>query len=150
MQFGSPHGLKGQDQFVSAELFEVRANIGYRLSAFGFLACDEQHLDGNYGFKDQWLALQWIKKNIDAFGGRSYQLCCARVTQNDKSSGDPHDITVLGLSAGMASLLSCDCPRFYCITGAHSLHQILHHVSRLPETAESPFNSAILMSNAIV
>lgn len=70
MQFGSPHGLKGQDQFVSAELSEVRVNIGYRLSAFGFLACDDPQLDGNYGFKDQWLSLQWIKKNIDAFGGR--------------------------------------------------------------------------------
>ncbi|KAE9397935.1 carboxylesterase [Gymnopus androsaceus JB14] len=106
LQFGSPHALRGQDQFVSAEFSEVRVNIGYRLSAFGFLACDKPRLDGNYGFKDQWLA---------SFGG------------------DPQDITVLGLSAG-----------------AHSVHQILHHVSRLPETAESPFKSAILMSNAIV
>ncbi|KAJ3718102.1 carboxylesterase [Lentinula guzmanii] len=115
LQFGSPHGLRGQDQFVSAEFSEVRVNIGYRLSAFGFLASDKPRLDGNYGFKDQWLALEWVKKNISAFGG------------------NPEDITLLGLSAG-----------------AHSVHQILHHVSRLPETAESPFQSAILMSNAIV
>ncbi|KAJ4001218.1 Alpha/Beta hydrolase protein [Lentinula boryana] len=115
LQFGSPHGLRGQDQFVSAEFSEVRVNIGYRLSAFGFLASDRPRLDGNYGFKDQWLALEWVKKNISAFGGK------------------PEDITLLGLSAG-----------------AHSVHQILHHVSRLPETAESPFQSAILMSNAIV
>lgn len=45
-------------------------NIGYRLSAFGFLASDEPPLDGNYGFKDQWLALLWIKENISSFGGR--------------------------------------------------------------------------------
>ncbi|KAJ3849991.1 Alpha/Beta hydrolase protein [Lentinula lateritia] len=115
LQFGSPHGVRGQDQFVSAELNEVRVNIGYRLSAFGFLASDEPRLDGNYGFKDQWLALEWVKKNINVFGG------------------NPQDVTVVGLSAG-----------------AHSVHQILHHVSRLPETAESPFQSAILMSNAIV
>ncbi|KAJ4476408.1 Alpha/Beta hydrolase protein [Lentinula edodes] len=115
LQFGSPHGVRGQDQFVSAELSEVRVNIGYRLSAFGFLASDEPRLDGNYGFKDQWLALEWVKKNISVFGG------------------NPQDITVVGLSAG-----------------AHSVHQILHHVSRLPEAADSPFQSAILMSNAIV
>ncbi|KIK65101.1 hypothetical protein GYMLUDRAFT_39488 [Collybiopsis luxurians FD-317 M1] len=115
LQFGSPHGLRGQEQFVSAEFSEVRVNIGYRLSAFGFLACDEPRLDGNYGFKDQWLALEWVKKNINDFGG------------------NPQDITILGLSAG-----------------AHSVHQLLHHVSRLPDTTESPFRSAILMSNAIV
>ncbi|KAJ4481216.1 Alpha/Beta hydrolase protein [Lentinula aciculospora] len=115
LQFGSPHGLRGQDQFVSAEFSEVRVNIGYRLSAFGFLASDQPRLDGNYGFKDQWLALEWVKKNINSFGG------------------DPENITLLGLSAG-----------------AHSVHQILHHVSRLPETVQSPFQSAILMSNAIV
>ena len=44
-------------------------NIGYRLSAFGFLACDEPKVAGNFGFKDQWLALLWIKDNIAAFGG---------------------------------------------------------------------------------
>ncbi|KAF9075391.1 Alpha/Beta hydrolase protein [Rhodocollybia butyracea] len=110
LQFGSPHGLRGQDQFVSAEFSEVRVNIGYRLSAFGYLACDKPRLNGNYGFKDQWLALEWVKKNIDVFGG------------------DPHNVQILGLSAG-----------------AHSVHQILHHVSRLPESAEAPFQSAILI-----
>jgi carboxylesterase type B len=115
LQFGSPHGLRGQEQFVSAEFSEVRVNISYRLSAFGFLACDEPRLNGNYGFKDQWLALEWVKKNISVFGG------------------DPEDITVLGLSAG-----------------AHSVHQLLHYASRLPETETSPFHSAFLMSNAIV
>ena len=44
-------------------------NIGYRLSAFGFLASDEPKIDGNFGFKDQWLALLWVRDNIKAFGG---------------------------------------------------------------------------------
>lgn len=44
-------------------------NIGYRLSAFGFLASDEPKAAGNYGFKDQWIGLQWVKENIAAFGG---------------------------------------------------------------------------------
>lgn len=46
-------------------------NVGYRLSAFGFLACDEPKVEGNFGFKDQWLALLWVRDNIAAFGGRS-------------------------------------------------------------------------------
>ncbi|KIY66537.1 carboxylesterase [Cylindrobasidium torrendii FP15055 ss-10] len=115
LQFGSPHGLKSQNQFVSVERNEIHISIGYRLSVFGFLACDEPHVAGNFGFKDQWLALKWIHANIKAFGG------------------NPQDITVQGLSAG-----------------SHSVHQILHHASRLPAGVNAPFTSALLMSNAIV
>ncbi|KAI0314464.1 carboxylesterase [Amylostereum chailletii] len=115
LQFGSPHGLSSQAQFISAERSEVWVNIGYRLSAFGFLACDEPKVEGNFGFKDQWLALEWVKDNISAFGG------------------NPEDIQVSGLSAG-----------------AHSVHQILHHASRLLLGVKAPFTSAVLQSNAIV
>lgn len=45
-------------------------NIGYRLSVLGFLACDEPKVDGNFGFKDQWLGLLWVRDNIAAFGGK--------------------------------------------------------------------------------
>lgn len=69
LQFGSPHGLSAQAQYVAEERSEVWVNIGYRLSVFGFLACDEPKIDGNFGFKDQWLALQWIQENIEGFGG---------------------------------------------------------------------------------
>ncbi|CDO71038.1 hypothetical protein BN946_scf184844.g42 [Trametes cinnabarina] len=111
LQFGSPHGLSGQAQFVAAERSEVWVNIGYRLSAFGFLASDQPKVDGNFGFKDQWLALLWIRDNIKAFGG------------------DPDNVTV---------------------TGAHSVHQLLHHASRLAQGEKAPFRTAILQSNAIV
>ncbi|OCH89195.1 carboxylesterase [Obba rivulosa] len=115
LQFGSPHGLSGQAQHVAAERSEIWVNVGYRLSAFGFLACDHPRVDGNFGFKDQWLALLWVRDNIEAFGG------------------DPNNIQVSGLSAG-----------------AHSVHQLLHHASRLPEGEQAPFHSAILQSNSIV
>jgi len=69
LQFGSPHGLSSQAQYIAAERSEVWVNVGYRLSAFGFLACDEPKLNGNYGLKDQWLALEWVKANIAVFGG---------------------------------------------------------------------------------
>ncbi|KAI0760613.1 carboxylesterase [Fomes fomentarius] len=115
LQFGSPHGLSSQAQYIAAERSEVWVNIGYRLSAFGFLASDEPKIDGNFGFKDQWLALSWVRDNIKAFGG------------------NPDDIQLSGLSAG-----------------AHSVHQLLHHASRLPEGVKAPFDSAILQSNAMV
>jgi hypothetical protein len=70
LQFGSPHDLLSQAQYISKEMSQVWVNVGYRLSAFGFLACDRPKLDGNYGFKDQWIALQWVKQNIAAFGGK--------------------------------------------------------------------------------
>ncbi|RDB18578.1 hypothetical protein Hypma_000327 [Hypsizygus marmoreus] len=115
LQFGSPHTLGSQAQYVAATREEVWVNIGYRLSAFGFLASDKPQLMGNYGFKDQWIALEWIKENIAAFGG------------------NPDDIQVTGLSAG-----------------AHSVHQLLHRASHLPDGLNAPFTSAILQSNAIL
>lgn len=58
--------------------------LNYRLGALGFLATRE--LNGNYGFLDQQLALQWVQKNIRAFGG------------------DPAKVTLFGESAGAMSV----------------------------------------------
>ncbi|KAF8909271.1 carboxylesterase [Gymnopilus junonius] len=86
LQFGSPHSLGSQAQHVAAERSEIWVNVGYRLSAFGFIASDRHKLTGNYGFKDQWTALEWIKENIEAFGGNT------------------NDIQLTGLSAGAHSV----------------------------------------------
>lgn len=70
----------------------VVVTINYRLGAFGFFSYPDltrespHHASGNYGFMDQVAALQWIRKNIAAFGG------------------DPHRVTVFGDSAGAASI----------------------------------------------
>jgi Carboxylesterase family len=100
LQFGSPHGLSSQAQYVAAARSEVWVNVGYRLSAFGFLACDEPNLSGNYGFKDQWLALEWVKANIAAFGGLFETNCRRGYVIDICPLGDPEDIQVSGLSAG--------------------------------------------------
>jgi para-nitrobenzyl esterase len=73
----------------------------YRLGVFGFFSHPEltqesgHNASGNYGLLDQVAALEWVVRNIAAFGG------------------DPHNITIGGESAGsfsvsalMASLLS--------------------------------------------
>ncbi len=72
----------------------VLVTINYRLGAFGFLAHEwladesEHNSAGNYGLLDKIAALQWVKKNISAFGG------------------DPNNVTVFGQSAGSQSVCS--------------------------------------------
>lgn len=77
----------------------VVVTINYRVGIFGFLAHPElrresaKAMAGNYGLMDQLLALQWVRENIEAFGG------------------DPKKITISGGSAGASSVLMLSmCP----------------------------------------
>jgi len=70
----------------------VLVSIAYRVGQLGFLAHPElsaenkKHASGNYGLQDQIAGLQWVKKNIAAFGG------------------DPNKVTIFGESAGGISV----------------------------------------------
>ncbi|GBP34426.1 Esterase FE4 [Eumeta japonica] len=64
----------------------VAVTFNYRVGAHGFLCLNTQNIPGNAGLKDQIAALEWIKRNINAFGG------------------NPDDVTVYGASAGAASV----------------------------------------------
>jgi para-nitrobenzyl esterase len=73
--------------------------IAYRLGQLGFLAHPElsaenpNHTSGNYGLLDMIASLQWIRKNIAAFGG------------------DPNKVTIFGESAGgIAVSMLCASP----------------------------------------
>ncbi len=69
----------------------VLVSINYRLGMLGYLAHPElskespEGVSGNYGLLDQIAALQWVRRNIAAFGG------------------DPRNVTIFGESAGALS-----------------------------------------------
>jgi len=70
----------------------ILVTINYRLNIFGFLVHPElsaesgEGISGNYGLMDQLYALNWVRRNIAAFGG------------------DPERITLAGQSAGAMSV----------------------------------------------
>jgi para-nitrobenzyl esterase len=69
----------------------VVVTLNYRLGAFGFSCLDavggeEYAGSGNAGILDQIAALEWVRDNIDSFGG------------------NPDDVTIFGESAGAMSI----------------------------------------------
>ena len=72
----------------------VFVSLNYRLGRFGFFAfpaLTQEHPvepKGNYGYMDQIAALRWVRDNIEALGG------------------DPAQVTIMGESAGGASVLT--------------------------------------------
>lgn len=74
-QSGSSHGLNGTFQVEASGGGIIFVTIEYRLNVFGFLGSrsmasrDPAGSVGNYGLQDQRLALEWVSKNIAAFGG---------------------------------------------------------------------------------
>ena len=91
---GSFTGGCGHEKHFDGPVWPLRGVIGvtlnYRLGPLGFLSLpelkEEARKTGNYGLYDQLIAIQWVKDNIEAFGG------------------DPNNITVFGQSAGAMSI----------------------------------------------
>jgi carboxylesterase type B len=75
----------------------VVVSVNYRLGAFGFLAHPafarevRSGTAGNYAFMDVIAALQWVQRNIGAFGGDS-----SRVTVYGQSAGDSASYLAFG------------------------------------------------------
>ncbi|ACU61977.1 carboxylesterase/lipase family protein [Chitinophaga pinensis] len=88
MTGGSGMGMNGH-AFADKDSI-ICITINYRLGVFGFLYMGDipgYETSGNNGLQDCMMALQWIRKNIRAFGG------------------DPSRVSVMGESAG-AKLIS--------------------------------------------
>ncbi|NXM25802.1 CEL lipase, partial [Oxyruncus cristatus] len=89
---GGSQGANFLDNYLyDGEEIAVRGNVivvtvNYRLGPLGFLSTGDENLPGNYGLKDQHMAIAWVKRNIKAFGG------------------DPENITIFGESAGAVSV----------------------------------------------
>ncbi|XP_050176257.1 bile salt-activated lipase-like [Myiozetetes cayanensis] len=89
---GESQGVNFLDNYLyDGEEIAVRGNvivvtINYRVGPLGFLSTGDENLPGNYGLKDQHMAIAWVKRNIKAFGG------------------DPENITIFGESAGAVSV----------------------------------------------
>jgi para-nitrobenzyl esterase len=91
-------GGSGSSPFTSGVQFAkqgvVLVSFNYRLGRFGFFAFPAlrsehpEETKGNYAYMDQIAALQWVKRNIAAFGG------------------DPNNVTIFGFSAGGVSVHS--------------------------------------------
>ncbi len=70
----------------------ILVTLNYRLGVLGFLALNSLSkesaagVSGNYGLLDQIAALQWVQRNIGAFGG------------------DAHRVTIFGQSSGSISV----------------------------------------------
>ena len=88
---GFTRGFSGTSSYNGEPLAHKGAiivTINYRLGIFGFFAHPDlsaesgHHASGNYALLDQIAALQWVQKNIAAFGG------------------DPARVTIFGESAG--------------------------------------------------
>ncbi|NP_001013015.1 bile salt-activated lipase precursor [Gallus gallus] len=89
---GGGQGANFLDNYLyDGEEIAVRGNVivvtlNYRVGPLGFLSTGDPNMPGNYGLKDQHMAIAWVKRNIKAFGG------------------DPDNITIFGESAGAASV----------------------------------------------
>ena len=76
---GSAHDKMGRKYSVyeggklSNEQDVIVVNFNYRLNAFGFLYSEkfQGEIKGNFGIYDCLLAMEWVKKNIEDFGGDS-------------------------------------------------------------------------------
>ena len=108
----------GSSRFLDADTLVSEGKIivvtfQYRLGVLGFLSTEEDALPGNYGLWDQHLALTWVKKFIQFFGG------------------DVSKITLAGISSGAASV------------SMHSLsprsRDLFHNAIQISGTALSPW-----------
>ncbi|KAI0536365.1 alpha/beta-hydrolase [Xylaria digitata] len=108
--FGSGSSPMQDGTKLAAEGITV-VTVNFRLGRFGFLALPElsaesgHQASGNYGIMDQIAALEWVQRNIGAFGGNP-----GNVTIGGASSGGSsiHILRTSPLAKGLFSKAICE------------------------------------------
>ncbi|CAC5415612.1 CES3_5 [Mytilus coruscus] len=96
----------GQTQLYDAAYLAVAGDvivvtIQYRLNIFGFFATGNSK--GNYGLWDQILAIQWVKDNINSYGGNSESVTIFGESAGAFSSGTALSEVSMGTITRFAS-----------------------------------------------
>ncbi|KAF8528406.1 Alpha/Beta hydrolase protein [Hysterangium stoloniferum] len=87
LQFGSGATPAYDGESIAKNQGVIVVSINYRTNVFGFPSSEDLFPSKeNLGFLDQDLAMQWVQRNIAAFGG------------------DPTQVTIIGESAGSQSV----------------------------------------------
>lgn len=128
-QMGDPsqtYDMDPTELITAGGLDSIVIAIGYRLNVFGFLAGNALFNEsdgksaGNFGLWDQRLAIEWVKTNVELFGG------------------DKDNITLAGRSAGAYSV------------EAQMLHDFRRDGGGLAvSTQDLTFHRVFMCSNAI-
>ena len=95
-QYGSTADGRYRGEWLAGEGVVV-VSVAYRTNVFGFFShpdltaeCGDEPC-ANFGYLDQRLALQWVRRNIAAFGG------------------NPGNVTIFGFSSGASSVVAHLC-----------------------------------------
>lgn len=106
----------GMPFLASADVVYVTGN--YRLGPFGFLdftelSTPERPIERNLGLRDQLAILQWVQRNIAAFGGDP-----ARVTLAGQSAGALGVVSLLAMpqAAGLFQAAVAQSPPVACVS----------------------------------
>ena len=73
-------------RYLVSKMDVIVVSMQYRVGSLGFLSFNTAEAPGNAGMMDQVMALEWVQRNIEAFGG------------------DRNNVTIFGESAGSASV----------------------------------------------
>lgn len=79
-------GMRFNASLLSLQGQVIVVTLNYRLNVFGFFTTRTPNTTGNYGLWDQRMAIEWVRENINSFGG------------------NPDMITIFGESAGSISV----------------------------------------------
>lgn len=111
----------GPEYLLDEEIVLVTFN--YRLGFLGFLSTGDARAPGNAGLKDQVLVLEWVRDNIDRFGG------------------DPNLVTLMGYSAGAFSVDL----HLKSAMSQHLFHRAIVMSGGIPPQLSFPFNQTKLI-----